>query len=241
MTSHHLDCHLDRPLAPSGIRRSKLICLSAAGRSVSMELAAAWSVQCGEGASLFCVGSGSRLAGTTVLMRERPSARAEMWIWLPTSKAVRKLDSAQVDDWVLGSDFVYDDFRIWTPRVFTETAPSGSAVAGGTAFHGEYTWRREAIKAEALLDTASGLLRSAAWTRRGETSPLRQLEAKRIVAIGGTATPRELAVVREGGFESRMELLGQACDASLEGISLRPHDLLWAGDALWQVARGLTS
>jgi hypothetical protein len=236
--SDPLDAHLNRLLAPSGIRRSRLVCLSDGGRSVSLELAGAWSVERGTGISLFCVGPGGRLAGTTVLIRERPGAAAELWIWLPTSKTVRKLDPRRVDDWVLGSDFVYDDFRIWTPRLLSETALSASRPEE-LVFRGEYAWRREVVEVEAVLDRGSGLVRTASWIRGGTGSPLRRLEARDIAMVGATATPAELVVSREGGFESRMELLGQVCPPSFDGISLSPDDLPTAGGALWRAVADL--
>lgn len=236
--SDPLDPHLNRLLAPSGIRRSRLVCLSDGGRSVSLELAGAWSVERGVGTSLFCVGPGGRLAGTTVLIRELPGAAAELWIWLPTSRTVRKLDPGRVDDWVLGSDFVYDDFRIWTPRLLSETALSASSP-GELVFRGEYVWRREPVEVEAVLDRGSGLVRAASWSRAGAVSPLRRLEARDITTIGETATPAELVVSREGGFESRMELLGQVCAPPFDGISPSPDDLPTAGGALWRTVADL--
>jgi hypothetical protein len=240
----HLDAHIARPLATTGIRRARLTCATDGVVAVEHELVQAWRIIGRTCASLVCVGDDSPLAGTTVLLREEPFQLASLWLSVRTSALVRALEPFRIEDHVLGSDFVYDDFRFWTPRVLTEAARVETIGARGESrlvLHGSYAWRRgEPVAVRAILDEASGLVVAATWTRAGATGPFRRFEASDLRSIGGVVTPGLMQVVHpQEGYESRMVLASQATDVPLPPSLFDPDGLGSARVALGELARAL--
>jgi hypothetical protein len=234
-----LRSHVERPLSATGIRWARLTCLTGGAETVALDVAHAWRRDADACSSLLCVREGSAMAGTAALLVERPFEPAALWLWLTTARSVRALEPWRVGDHLLGSDFVYDDLRMWTPRPLSEATRAHDAGDDGRiTLHADFAWRDEGmVGVESLLDVASGLVVATSWTRASDDRPFRRLEATGITVLGGVATPSVIAVSQpDDGYESRLSLGGQATSVPLHAAWFRPEDMPAAAQRLDRIA-----
>lgn len=235
-----LAAHVRRPLGESGIRRATLTCLTDGREVVTYELTHAWRIDGDACSSLFRVHEGSPLSGTTILLIERPFAEATLWLSLRTAHRVRALGTSRIQDYVLGSDFVYDDFRMWTPRALTAATRCGPIAhdLGDTWFAGHSLWRGEPADVEGTMNGEHSMLVYAHWSVPGSLHPLRTLTVSDVRKLGGVATPSMMRVVRPvEGYESKLMLVRQETNVALPATLFTPTGMQAARDTLSNALR----
>jgi hypothetical protein len=211
------------------------------GGSLSFRIAHAWHVADGECASLFTVLAPSALAGTTVLLRERPfETFPRLWVQLATARQPVRVGRGDVEASVLGTDFSYDDLRTWTPRYVTAAR---SAVVDGdehVVLTADWLYRQRTRVGAIGRIGPHGVPVEAVWTSGRAAEPFRILQANGIDEIEGVSMPEAVTVRRPvEGYTSRMELDAARVGRVVAPGLLEPAALLAARDALHELAGSL--
>jgi Outer membrane lipoprotein-sorting protein len=205
------DRHAKRQFGRSGSRRVSLNVLTQGKSILTYLIDHIWEMdgQCCR--SLMHLTQPAGIAGTSVLMVERPRMyEVDLWIKLNTSHRVLEVGRDKVLQHLLGTDFSYEDLRFWYPTdaVIVESAtsverPGGSAwqFAGKRLLPDSRCIRVEiemrddgellATRQEILGDKGSDrIFRVASWQH-----------------FDGRFCPTEIAVARmAGSYVSKMNL-----------------------------------
>ena len=223
------------------MRVVRLSCLTDGAEIIVYRIRHAWRLSGGACSSVFWVEPGSPLSNTTILTVEQPWQDAALWLWLSTSCAVRQLEPSRLEDRVLGSDFAYDDFRMWTPRSLRSVASCAEPKRAGTSITlvAPGSWRSEPVRIEVTVETTYGIPVRVDWTRVDETQPFRTLAATGVSARDGGASPQEISVTRPAEpYESRMSLVAQSGNPALPAELFSPDGMVRASEVLSQVPYG---
>jgi len=215
-----------RYLGRGGTRLVRLVAAADGGGPVlSYLIAHAWRLDQGRCDSLFSILEPGPLARTSVLLCERPfDAYPGVWIRPATARRPVRVGDGDVEAYVLGTDFTYDDLRMWTPRFITAASRVAPAQAGGvellTVSAGWLYRRTTRVTARALVERRHGVPIEVAWYEDGAAAPFRTLHARGIAAWGGVWMPETITVRRpRDGYTSSMELLGVRVSESAAPLS----------------------
>lgn len=199
--------HRRRPVCRDGIRLIELEVGTKTTIQLRLQVGQAWHVEEDKCDSVVCVLPGSPLAGTAVLMREQAFV-VHPQIWMRPSGSVRTIAvvARRSEDNVVGTDFSYDDLRMWTPRVIT-SATTAELVNGEVLLHSAWEYRgRYPVTARCRLDKC-GVLVAVDLTAAGTAQSFRRLRAENVVMAYGMPTPLVMRITRpKEDFESVMRL-----------------------------------
>jgi hypothetical protein len=234
-----LRAHVERYLGPGGLRLVRLDALVDGGASLSYRIAHAWHVAAGECASLFTVLAPGPLAGTTVLLRERPfEPYPRVWVQLTTARRPALVGWSDVEASILGTDFSYDDLRTWTPRYVTAARSAVLDTRQELVLKAQWLYRRRTSVGAVGRIGRHGLPVHVAWTRKGAATPFRILCADGIEAIEGMWMPSTLTVRRPAeGYTSRVVLDAARIGPLVEPDLFEPDALPAARDALRELSK----
>lgn len=223
--------HARRQFGLSGFRQVRLDVYTAGSRAFSYTIFHLWKSTGDECRSLLYLAEPKILMGTGVLLVEVP-ARSDIEIWLRMRTAAKpvRVGNAHAGEFVLGTDFTYEDLRFWLPT--DDFAVLG--VAPGEQ-NGRAAWtidveRKSAYKRcsrmRVHLDAALFLAGKIEWYRSGETLAERTYEATRLMSIDGigSATIMEVSRPRDG-YRSVMTLLRASHQLPLNENLLCPEYL----------------
>jgi len=165
---------------------------------------------------VFIIERPSELRGSTVLILERRNAIAlDLWLGLAMTHKRVHVATCRQFDFLLGSDFTYDDFRVWP-------APPGA--------QGRAAMRCAGVPAGRLsLVPGAGLVSRSEDLKGGQV--VRIVDFQNRLPFQGEHVPRRIEARRPGeGFRSEMELtdLGDAED--VQPSSLAPDRLEALGE-----------
>ncbi|MGW4397092.1 hypothetical protein ACWEHA_17540 [Amycolatopsis nivea] len=235
-----LDRHARRPVCREGLRRITVDVFLGDTVQVRLEIAQAWHVESGSSISILSVLPSSPFGGTTVLMRERAFAHSPaIWVWPTTATRPVLADQWRCEEHLLGTDFSYDDIRLFTPRMLT--AATGAEPDGdGFLIRSAWTYRgRRRVNATGRLDE-HGLLVAADLVAEGMHDPFRTLRAEGIVMVDGMATPTMIQVARPAeGFRSVLRLVAMDGSGRSVAVPSTPDRLRDAGAELADAAVGI--
>ena len=148
-------------------------------------------------------------ARTAVLLRERPFERyPRAWVMLRTARRPVRIEPAQIEADVLGTDFSFDDLRTWTPLPISSGIVETAQEVDRAVLTASWRFRcRTAVTARSSMHLRHGLVTAVDWLLAGRSRPFKELRAEGIGVVGGVAMPSSIAIRRPGeGLESRMEL-----------------------------------
>ncbi|MFI6094952.1 hypothetical protein ACIA8G_05325 [Lentzea sp. NPDC051213] len=203
-----LKAHVGRPVLRDGVRRISVEVLVADTVQMRLEIGQVWHSASGHCDSVLCVLPGSPFAGTAVLMREQALVkRPQMWVWPATAEGPVAVARHRCEDQVVGTDFGYDDIRMFTPRLLT-AAIGAEPADGGFTVRGMWPYKdRDPVVGVGRVDE-HGVLVAVDLIKVGAIDPFRQLRADRVAVVDGMPTPTVIRVVRpEEGFSSVMRLV----------------------------------
>lgn len=181
--------------------------------------------------SLFVLLAPEGLRGTAFLLREEPDSPPNVWLHLPGSKPeVLPLAASEIDDFFLGSESTYADWRVAWPidalgLVVVDANPA-TAVLDLLPRQPEpgLNWHRARVE----VDLRRALIVRADYYRRpNDRLPERTFEAGGFIDIDGAAVPGWMRFTRRGwrGYVTSVELRGAWHGRSLSASLFRPEAL----------------
>jgi hypothetical protein len=203
-----------RYVSPTGAELVDLAILTDGRNSANLTVAHLWHSTGPRCVGLYVVVSPGRLNGTAVFSEERAfDANLVIRIRVKGGCSDRVLNAGQVEDYVLASDFTYDDLRFFTPRPvlhanFIERDNSASSFILSST----YNWRRTRIHARVHV-ASDGLVTSIDWMRPLDGTLLRQFAIFDPIEIACHKVPQRISIVRpQESFASELTLRAARCD-----------------------------
>jgi hypothetical protein len=190
-------CHARRNFGQTGFREITLITYTKGEAALSYQIAHIWKVEEGLCSSLYFIKDPPVLAGTAVKLVERPySDDIEIWLRLRTAARPICIESSRSDQYLLGTDFVYDDLRFWLPTDafdikgldLTETKCSLRIKRASSG--------ARSSDMRLVLDRAQWLPLTIEWFDFPDGSLSRVYSAERLTCVDGIWTPRTISVSR---------------------------------------------
>lgn len=206
-----------REIGAGGIREIRIEVFTPGSPPIRYQILHAWTVKQDQCRSLFCLTSPRTMAGTNVLMVEsRNKLETEIWLRLRTARTPVRVCDTYAKDFVLGTDFTYEDLRFWLPTDDYAVGVTRRLVEGnGNIFHIELVRHSDPDKnlLEIELDVEELFTTRMRWmNRKSEVEKL--LDAGPYQKVNGAWVPTVKSVTRPGaGYSSTMTLL-RMCSTS---------------------------
>lgn len=196
-----MDRHLHREIGPSGLRIVRIDVHTRGRLTSSYSVGHLWVQNGNQCNSLMCLLSPAVFAGTCILLTEtRASENAKVWLKLATSKRVVELAPQRIRDFVLGSDFTYEDMRFWLPLDASKSCEKRLELVELSAS----TSREKSV----VRFHESGCILERKWVLPGAITAWKTLSSQEFVETDGVIQPTEIVVSREEtGYFSQMRLL----------------------------------
>lgn len=208
--------HAERDFGRTGFREVRLEVFNGGSLAYSYDLCHVWRVADGQCSSIFYLSEPRALAGTAVLAVERPNVE-EMLIWLRLRTAGHplRLDPSRSRQFVLGTDFTYEDLRFWLPMQALEVNTVSFHSRDG---HDVCTVRAARSSAYAQdpdirmdLDAEHWLPLLIHWFDGLSARPLKVYRAERHQQVDGIWTPTIMSVARPLDRYLSVMTLRRAC------------------------------
>jgi hypothetical protein len=133
-----------------------------------------------------------------------------LWVHLATAARPVRVRASDVEAFILGTDFTYDDLRTWTPRFVT--AARHPPVFGDDFLGVTGRWRyreRKRVSGNGRIAVSNGLVVTAMWSADRSPTPFKMLHTEGVSVIDGVSMPEIVTVERPyQGYTSSMELCG---------------------------------
>lgn len=219
--------HFHRDIGPRGMRVVNIDVHTRGRLTSSYSVGHVWVMNGNQCSSLMCLLSPRVFAGTCILLSETPeSDTAEVWIKLATSKRVVELAPQRTRDFVLGSDFTYEDLRFWLPFDASESRDKSLETIELLAS----TPRERSV----VRFHASGCILERRWLLPGALKAWKTLSAQDFAETDGVTQPTEIVVSRaETGYFSKMRLLRCRINFSADPNWFEPSFIASSKDVSW--------
>ena len=226
-----LGFHETRNFGASGFREVTLTVLSNSAQAFTYRISHVWKAADGVCSSLYYLTEPSVLEGTTVLMVERPRISAmDIWLRLRTARGAIRIDPSRHDQFVLGTDFTYEDLRFWLP---TDTfAVDRFALSSDTGHPHCTIWAEQMTrsgtrsKVMVILHGTEWLPLTIEWREEPSNIPRRIYSATDLIAIDGTWTPRLISIHRpRERYQSVMSLTKARCGIAIDDSTLQMENM----------------
>lgn len=196
-----LESHWRRSYGASGFRSVALDVRNDESVTYRYEIDHLWVGSSAECRSLFLLRQPSAMAGTALLMIERPRCE-ELFLALRLRATTTPIvvDPARSTQCVLGTDFTYEDLRFWLPLEHLDHAQVRAAASDAPVawcLSGRRLSRYGArMDVEAVLDGAHATPLTIVWRATETGDLLRMYEASAFQLIDGIHTPQQIVVER---------------------------------------------
>lgn len=192
--------HLRRDFGASGFREVTLDVFNGNVAMCSYSIYHVWIVQRAECSSIYYLTDPPALAGTALLLVERSDReQTDVWLRLRTAPEPLRLEPSRSRQFMLGTDFTYDDLRFWLPVAWSRIEITGQAVC-----HDEpaILMSTSASLADEQVCTLRIALHEKCWlplhiewvNEAGEC--VKMYAARHLTCIQNIWTPTEIAVAR---------------------------------------------
>lgn len=222
--------HARRQFGLSGFRQVRLDVYTAGSRAFSYTIFHIWRSTGDECRSLLYLAEPKILMGTGVLLVEVP-ARSDIEIWLRMRTAAKpvRVGHAHAGEFVLGTDFTYEDLRFWLPTddfAVLGVASGEESEPAAWVVDVERKTARRCSRMRVHLDASLFLARKIEWFRSNEILAERTYEATRLMSIDGIWSATVMEVSRPcDGYLSVMTLLRASHQLRLNENLLCPEYL----------------
>ncbi|HYN82330.1 MAG TPA: outer membrane lipoprotein-sorting protein [Gemmatimonadaceae bacterium] len=218
--------HAQRDFGASGFREVELEIRTGRHTLYKYDVGHVWQRRMGESRSLFCVTAPRILAGTSLLMVERPG-KEELTIALRLrgSPDVLRVDPSRCMDAVLGSDFTYEDLRFWLPvQTLGEPCVSTCDIDGRESLTVAGVRRTNFGVSQRLrvsLDAEHWNVVEAEWRTLVTGDLVRAYRATSHLRRSGIVTPQRVTVDGAAhGYCSEMSLIRIAVGIAIDSTAL---------------------
>lgn len=212
--------------------------MAASGTVRSYEIATLREVRGDRALSAFHLDEPAALRGTAFLVEESLPATAaglRVWLYLPSGKhQTFEVRGATLSQPLLGSDFSYQDWRLWLPVADLDPVRRPDRVAGERTLLAVEARPRTVAAEEALgwarvrltVDPENWTVVRADFFAPGEQRPGRRYRASGQTEIDGAWIPRRMVMERiETGERTVVELIEAWHDRDVPAAALRPEGL----------------
>lgn len=228
--------HNNRDFGTSGVRTLRLVLYGDGGQQASYEILHVWKVSGESCLSVFCLRSPHDLKRTTILLHETKGKWDPLgiWLYLPATDYVMRVESWRRQERILGSDFTYEELRFWLGVDRLVTTGYRKCVLADEAGYEVLTKFNqfggsdsvEWIKATYFFGCRTSLLREAHFFRNGEATPFRVYTAESPVLVDGIWTPSVMRVRRLDTDQSTtMELMDASYQIAPSNSLFKPENL----------------
>lgn len=224
--------HAQRDFGSTGVRQIQLDVYTAGSRAFSYDVIHAWKATHDECRSLFYLVSPKVLTGTAVLLIEAPASEdVEIWLRLRTADKPICVGQSHADEYVLGTDFTYEDLRFWLPtREYVVTSVSRSAKAEEDELVldvSRHSMLPRHSKLRLHLDPSLFLPRKVEWIDRRTEIPGKVYEARNLALVDNVWSPTVIFVRRPSDrYLSVMSLRRAAHGLQLDESLFSPNHML---------------
>lgn len=237
----------ERPLGRTQIRHTRMTLTAPTGEPRVYEIVALRSGSGSGVRSAFLIRSPESLRGTAFLMQETRPPRLDpgrVWIFLPAGeRRVLEVEKDHLGEALLGSDFTFQDWRVWLPVEGMETSPfsTGTIACGGGACRSISVRPSSPDDARFLgwlhavyeIDSDRHVVVGARFDETGDGRPERRFESAGWHRVDGVWLPTWMAMERPGSKRSTtVELLWAAHDLDIPDQMLEPESLPRLGDLI---------
>lgn len=189
---------------------------------VTLSIVRLWKASTSKCMSIFCVASAGRLNGVLLSMLESEVPHATEVIVRPRN-ACRPypVHRSRLDDPVLGSDFVYEDLKLFPPRMLSlnDRDVAYNAATDRRTCRIRYNFKETVpVCVEASL-TKRGLLVDATWKRQVDDVRIRELVVSEVVDQAGFEAPSIMTISRNRGYSSRLVLRDSRYDFPVDELA----------------------
>jgi hypothetical protein len=207
--------------------------VAASGAARSYEIATLRELVAGRARSAFRLDEPAALRGTAFLLEERLADGARdfrVWLYLPSgAHRVFEVRGATLSQPLLGSDFSYQDWRLWLPLADLEAVRLPDLAADERALLAvEARPRTEEAAAALGWERARLAVDPDTWAvaRAEYFGPRRSFRAEGWTAIDGVSIPRRMVMARpESGERTVVELIEAWHDRAIPPAALLPESL----------------
>lgn len=225
-----LTAHRARRIGETGVRLVELKVMTRASPAFMYSVIHLWKSLDGVCRSMFCLLEPRALAGTSVLLVETAGVQTEIWLRLSTAARTLRIGASHSREFLLGTDFTYEDLRFWLPVSQNMVHPGTIGFdAGYAAWKFDFTpmdSRRTSASARVYLDAAHMSARRIEWYAKGCAAPERTYECKDLIEVDGIWCPTEIAVSRStAGYASRMSLSGVSYKEDIDLTFFSPQSM----------------
>jgi len=226
-----------RPLGVTEIRHARITLRKEGRIQDAYEVVTLRKQESNQASTLFLMRSPVPLRGTAFLLRESLAAGTpgcRIWLSLPTADHVLEIDSSFWADPLLGSDFTYQDWRLWLPvrdlrpgEVRKTSCRAGPCYrlnvwpANPTAAQ-QLNW----IRANLYIDSKRWVLLKAEYFYHATPAPERIFEALDFQRVGNIWSPRRMTMTTTANSQqTTVGLLGVWYNQSIPAIFMDPRQL----------------
>lgn len=191
--------HARRDFGATGFRELALDVFNDSEQVFAYRIFHVWRVQEGVCESVYVLSEPTVLAGTAVKLVESPFAeRIDIWLSLSTMTHPVRVDVCRPNQFVLGTDFTYEDLRFWLPTdalefYSLEPPHADSRVLALGARRGT---GHSVTELRVRLDTAGWLPLRIEWLDPTDGQSRRIYSATDLFCVDGVWTPQRISVSR---------------------------------------------
>lgn len=234
-----------RPLGQTEIRHARMTLVSGEKAVNHYEVVTARRMTAGNAATLFVLQSPKALSGTSFLLEESTppgTDRCRTWLFLPAGeRRVLEIPPAQLSDFILGSDFTYQDWRVWLPLRDLRVLQSQKAACSTGPCYRLLVEPRSVAAARGLgwdrarieVDERTWSVSHIEYFRGSSKFPIRLFSALDLHSFRGVWTPQRMVMTTlPARDQTVIDLLGAWYDENLGADLFDPKRLPMAAGIL---------
>lgn len=234
-----------RPLGQTEIRHARMTLVSGEKAVNHYEVVTARRMTAGNATTLFVLRSPKALSGTSFLLAETTPPGTDScrtWFFLPAGeRRVLEIPPSQLSDLILGSDFTYQDWRVWLPLRDLRVLQSQKAACTAGPCYRLLVEPRSAAAARNLgwdrarleVDQRTWSVSRIEYFRGSSKFPIRLFSALDFHSFRGVWTPRRMVMTTlPARDQTVIDLLGAWYDEDLGADLFDPKRLPMAAEIL---------
>lgn len=175
--------------------------------------------------SLFKFTSPPVVQGTGLLIADTGQAVNDIWMYLPTTRRIRRIAGAEKTNWFMGTEFTHEDFEDYKPAAYSFQLDAADAACGEQ----QRCHVVAAVASDAAEREASGYGRKVYWIEKRSMYPVRvdyidktgaavkRMDVRRLVEAGAYWRPQVYEMKNlANGRVTRLTTLSREVDAALD-------------------------
>jgi len=175
--------------------------------------------------SLFKFTSPPVVQGTGLLIADSGQVVNDIWMYLPTTRRIRRIAGAEKSNWFMGTEFTHEDFEDYKPDAYNFRIETADAACGEQ----QRCHVVSAVPSDAAERDASGYGRKVYWIEKRSMYPVRvdyidktgaavkRLDVRKLVEAGAYWRPKvyEMKNLANGRI-TRLTTLSREVDVAMD-------------------------